>query len=174
MRNGVPLRFLFVDRVLELERDKGIIATRQITIADELFTQHFPGRPMMPASLLIEALAQAATILLEASSEFQCKAYVGYVANAKFRRPVVPGYEMRLEMKMVSGGTDGAVLTGVVKQRDKRCANIEIGMVTAPLAGFFPPGTVSYYHSLYDAWLEETHFKGFEKDPRERLQRAGP
>jgi 3-hydroxyacyl-[acyl-carrier-protein] dehydratase len=167
------VRFLFVDRVLELERDNRIVASRQITIADDLFAQHFPGRPMMPASLLIEALAQASTILLETSSEFQCKAYVGYVANAKFRRPVVPGFEMQLEMKTVNRGPDGAVLTGTVQQREHRCVNIEIGMVTAPLAEFFTKDTVTQYHALYQPWLADTRFMGFDTDPRERLQCAG-
>ena len=167
------MRFLFVDRVLELERNSRIVAVRQITLADDLFTQHFPGRPMMPASLLIEALAQTATILVETSREFQCKAYVGYVANAKFRQPVVPGFEMRLEMKMVNRGAEGAVLSGTVVQRERRCVNIEIGMVTAPLAEFFEPGHVAYYHMLYDSWLADTQFEGFDRDPRERSQRAG-
>jgi hypothetical protein len=47
-------------------------------------------------------------------------------------------------------------------------------MVTAPLAEFFEPGHVAYYHTLYDSWLADTQFKGFDNDPRERLQRAGP
>ncbi len=62
---------------------------------------------------------------------------------------------------------------GTVQQRERRCANIEIGMVMAPLSEFFLPGIAAVYHTLYDSWLEETKFIGFEKDPRQRLQRAG-
>lgn len=166
------MRFLFIDRVLELERHERIVAVRQVPFADELFAQHFPGRPMMPASLLIEALAQSATILLETSREFACKAYVGYVANAKFRRPVVPGFEMRLEQRVVCVEKDAAVLSGSVHQRGERCANIELGMVIAPLAEFFGTGNVAYYHALYDTWLADASLSGFDRDPREGLQRA--
>lgn len=166
------MRFLFVDRVLELERYTRIVAVRQIPLAEDLFMQHFPGRPMMPASLLIEALAQTATILVETSREFDCKALVGYVANSKFRQPVVPGFEMRLEMQTVSTSEDGAVLTGAVLQRGQRCVNAEIGMVIAPLGEFLGKVDVAHYHLLYDTWLENTNLSGFDRDPRSRLQRA--
>lgn len=163
------MSFLFVDRVWELERDRSIVAARQISVGEEVFREHFPGRPMMPASLLIEASAQAATILLEVSCGFTHKAFVGYVTNAKFRAPVVPGYEMRLEMNVVSADTAGAILKGRILQRDRRCANLEIGMVTSPLREFIPAEVLAHYLALYGYLLAETQFVGFEQDPRERL-----
>ncbi len=163
------MSFLFVDRVQELDRDNSIIATRQVSLAEEIFGEHFPGRPMMPASLLIEAFAQAATILLEVSSGFTNKAFVGYVSNGKFRVPVVPGHEMRLELNVVSADTTGAVLKGKIIQREKRCASVEIGMVMSPLKKFIGPPYLTYYLSLYDVWLADTRFSGFEQNPRERL-----
>ena len=166
------MRFLFVDQVLELERNQRIVATRQVSLADEIFAEHFPGRPMMPASLLIESLAQAATILLETSREFQCKAYVGFVNNAKFHKPVVPGSEIRLELTTEHLGDDGALLRGIVSQNEQRCVKAEIGMVTAPVGEFFTQETLHFYHGLYIVWLAATRFYGFAGDPREALNRV--
>ena len=95
------MRFIFVDRVVSLVRNERITALRQLTAAEEIFQQHFPGNPMLPASLIIEACAQAATMLLETSSGFESKAFVGFVEKAKFRRQVRPNDEVRLEIENI-------------------------------------------------------------------------
>lgn len=164
------MHFLFVDRVLELERDTRLVAVRQLPLADEIFTHHFPGRPMLPASLLIEALAQAATILIEASREFRFKAIPGYVENAKFRAPVVPGHEMRIEVDAERTTPEGVAVRGVVWQRDKRCVTAALGMVTAPLTDFYPPAQAPFYRALYEKWLAETACAGFDRNPLELLR----
>ncbi len=161
--------FIYVDRALTLTRSQRIVAVRQLSFGEEIFHQHFPGNPMLPASLLMEAVAQAATVLLEASDEFQRKAFVGYIEKAKFRRPVRPGHELRLELEVKQAGDDGALLRGVALQQERKCATVDIGMVKAPMGAFFKPHQLHYYLDLYRQMLAETEFEGFERHPLEAL-----
>jgi 3-hydroxyacyl-[acyl-carrier-protein] dehydratase len=97
--------FLLVDRVLELEHGKRIVAIKNVTINEPYFVGHFPHLPVMPGVLMIEALAQAAGILSfetlgrrsDASSVFY---FVG-IDGARFKRPVVPGDQLRLEVEIL-------------------------------------------------------------------------
>ncbi len=90
--------FLLVDRVLELEEGKRIVAIKNVTINEPFFNGHFPGYPVMPGVLIVEALAQAGGIVaLKALGGGKRIAYFGGIDNCKFRRPVVPGDQLRLE-----------------------------------------------------------------------------
>ncbi|MFA7666963.1 MAG: 3-hydroxyacyl-ACP dehydratase FabZ [Burkholderiaceae bacterium] len=97
--------FLLVDRVLELEKGKRIVAIKNVTINEPYFTGHFPYYPVMPGVLQIEALAQAAGILSfqtmgRVSDNGSVYYFVG-VDNARFKRPVGPGDQLRLEVEIV-------------------------------------------------------------------------
>jgi len=97
--------FLLVDRVLELEKGKRILAIKNVTINEPYFTGHFPYLPVMPGVLQIEALAQAAGILSfqtmgRVSDQGSVYYFVG-VDKARFKRPVVPGDQLRLEVEIV-------------------------------------------------------------------------
>ena len=166
------LAFLFVDRVRRLVKNEEIVACRDLLPSEEIFAHHFPGRPMMPASLLIEAAAQAATILLEVGNEFRDKAFVGYVSQAKFRRVVVPGHEMVIRMMATSVRSDGAVLRGTIEQRNQRCVSLELGMAISPLSDFYPPEHRSRYRAMYETFLDGAVLEGFDRDPLERLRDA--
>jgi len=91
--------FLLVDRVLEVDQDKRIVALKNVTINEPFFSGHFPGAPVMPGVLTIEAMAQTGAILLllEKNSDLN-KTLVYFVGidEAKFRRPIVPGDQMRI------------------------------------------------------------------------------
>jgi len=94
--------FLLVDRVLELETDKSIVAIKNVTMNEEFFLGHFPGNPIMPGVLTIEAMAQAAGILAIKSADMgQPDVYFMSIEKAKFRRPVVPGDQLRLEITAI-------------------------------------------------------------------------
>jgi 3-hydroxyacyl-[acyl-carrier-protein] dehydratase len=92
--------FLLVDRVLEESPDK-IVALKNVTVNEPFFNGHFPGHPVMPGVLVIEALAQAGAILAAKATGFDPEKQVIYfmaIDKAKFRRPVVPGDQLHLEV----------------------------------------------------------------------------
>ncbi|MFH1798158.1 MAG: 3-hydroxyacyl-ACP dehydratase FabZ [Candidatus Omnitrophota bacterium] len=90
--------FLLVDRVLDYEREKWIKAIKNVTLNEYFFQGHFPGEPIMPGVLIIEALAQTGGILalLEDGFGKEKVAYFMTINNAKFRKPVVPGDQLAL------------------------------------------------------------------------------
>lgn len=96
--------FLLVDRVVELESGKSITALKNVTINEPFFQGHFPGRPVMPGVLIVEALAQASGLLIglsDANGEAREKLfYLAKVDNARFTRPVCPGDQLRLEVRL--------------------------------------------------------------------------
>lgn len=94
--------FLMVDRILELEEDKRAVGIKNVTTNEHFFSGHFPDHPVMPAVLTVEAMAQVAGVLMLSKPENQGKlAYFMSMNNVKFRKPVVPGDQLRLEVEVV-------------------------------------------------------------------------
>jgi len=96
--------FLLIDGVEEMERWKRIVGIKNVTINEGFFQGHFPGKPIMPGVLIIEALAQAGGLLLLQEVPDRDKKLVYFVAidHARFRRPVVPGDQLRLEVNVLA------------------------------------------------------------------------
>lgn len=98
--------FLQVDRVWELVEDQYILASRSVSNSEDLFRGHFPGNPILPGVIIIEAMAQAAGILAfksMGSTANENKAYVvAAVDRARFRRPVIPGEQLMLRAEIAS------------------------------------------------------------------------
>src|SRR4030043_1685859 len=95
--------FLLVDRILELEAGKRIVGIKNVTYNEPFFPGHFPGRPIMPGVLIVEALAQTAGVLVfNTLSEGERNKLVYFLGmdNVKFRKPVVPGDQLRLELEI--------------------------------------------------------------------------
>jgi beta-hydroxyacyl-ACP dehydratase FabZ len=95
--------FLLVDRVLETEGDTRVVAIKNVTINEPFFQGHFPGHPIMPGVLIVEAMAQAGGVLLLSQLERPEEKLVYFMSldNVKFRRPVVPGDQLRLDVRVV-------------------------------------------------------------------------
>jgi len=95
--------FLLVDRVIELSVNERAVGLKNVTSNEPFFQGHFPGRPIMPGVLLLEALAQLGGILAIRSSEAQGSpvVYLTGIDKAKFRKPVIPGDQLRLEVVVV-------------------------------------------------------------------------
>ena len=95
--------FLLVDRVIELVPQQRIVAIKNVTINEPFFQGHFPGAPVMPGVLIIEALAQAGAVLLLSDIPDRASKLVYFtgIDEARFRRPVVPGDQIRLTMEVL-------------------------------------------------------------------------
>jgi UDP-3-O-[3-hydroxymyristoyl] N-acetylglucosamine deacetylase/3-hydroxyacyl-[acyl-carrier-protein] dehydratase len=95
--------FLLVDRILELERKRRVVGLKNVTINEPFFQGHFPGHPIMPGVLIVEAMAQVGGMLLIDELEQPDGKVVYFLSldNVKFRRPVVPGDQLRSEVELV-------------------------------------------------------------------------
>jgi len=96
--------FLLIDGIEEMERWKRIVGIKNVTINEHFFQGHFPGKPIMPGVLIIESMAQTGGLLLLQEVPDREKKLLYFVAidNARFRRPVVPGDRLRLEMNVLA------------------------------------------------------------------------
>lgn len=101
----IPHRYpmLLIDRVIEIEPLKRLVALKNITMNEQVFQGHFPGAPVFPGVLIVEAMAQAGAILLfrEIPNREEKLLYFTGIDEAKFRRPVVPGDQLRLEVTVL-------------------------------------------------------------------------
>jgi 3-hydroxyacyl-[acyl-carrier-protein] dehydratase len=95
--------FLLVDRVLELDPDRRIVGIKNVTVNEPFFQGHFPGRPVMPGVLILEAMAQVGGLLAFKSLGAATRpvVYLTGVDGAKFRKPVVPGDRLRFEIEVL-------------------------------------------------------------------------
>lgn len=126
--------FLLVDKIIELEPRVRIVGIKQVTANEQFFQGHFPGAPVMPGVLQIEALAQVGAIL--ALREFDDRdekiPYFSGIENAKFRRPVVPGDTLRLEVTALRTGSRIQKMHGVATVDGHVATEAVITSVIAP------------------------------------------
>ena len=94
---------LLVDRVLEVKAGERLLALKNVTVNEDFFRGHFPGNPIMPGVLIVEAMAQAAGLLVSATAAEKPPAmpYLVGVDEVKFRRPVVPGDRLQIEVRLL-------------------------------------------------------------------------
>ena len=121
--------FLLVDRVTEFEPNKRIVGIKNVTINEPFFQGHFPGHPVKPGVLVIEALAQAGGILTQLSHQSAATDKLFYLVkidNAKFSRMVVPGDRLELHVELKRTIRNMALYTGVAKVDGEQVACAEI------------------------------------------------
>jgi 3-hydroxyacyl-[acyl-carrier-protein] dehydratase len=106
--------FLMIDRIIEFERQKRVVALKNVTINEPYFQGHFPGAPIMPGVLVIEAMAQAGAVLMLSElpdRENKLAVFTG-IDNAKFRKQIVPGDQLRIEVDVLSFRTRAGRMAG--------------------------------------------------------------
>ncbi|MGD0586633.1 MAG: 3-hydroxyacyl-ACP dehydratase FabZ [Oryzomonas sp.] len=126
--------FLLVDRIEEVETGKRIVGIKNVTVNEPFFPGHFPGHPVMPGVLIIEAMAQTTAILAYVSSDDSVRSKVPYfvgIDKARFRKPVVPGDQLRLEIEAVGCKRGIWNFTGKVQVADKLVAEAELKVTFA-------------------------------------------
>ncbi len=118
--------FLFVDRVILLEKGKRATGIKNVTINDYFFRGHFPGRPVMPGVIIVEAMAQVGGVMLLAAEANRGKlAFFLSIDNVKFRKPVVPGDQLILEVEAVKIKSKTGQVRGVAKVDGKIVAEAD-------------------------------------------------
>ena len=126
----LPHRYpmLLVDRVLEIEAGKRIVAIKNVTANEQFFQGHFPGAPVMPGVLIIEAMAQCCAILfLRDLPDRDSKLFLfGGVDKARFRKPVVPGDQLRLECKLLQRRSNSVRMHGIATVDGSMVAEAEM------------------------------------------------
>lgn len=123
--------FLLVDRVLEIVPEESIVGIKNVTINEPFFQGHFPGNPIMPGVLIVEAMAQVAGILAFKSGVQGKGVLFLSIEKVKFRKPIVPGDQIRFEVKVVHRRGGVWKFSGVAKVDDKVTTEAEFtAMVT--------------------------------------------
>ena len=140
--------FLLIDRVVEIQRKQRIVAIKNVTINEPFFAGHFPTLPIMPGVLIVEAIAQAGGALLLTEVEDRNDKLIMFtgIERAKFRRPVVPGDQLRIEVelkswrarpRMIAVRMEGIVYVGAkrVAEAIVSCQLVDSGRGRASLDG---------------------------------------
>jgi 3-hydroxyacyl-[acyl-carrier-protein] dehydratase len=135
--------FLLIDGIEEMERWKRIVGIKNVTINEYYFQGHFPGKPIMPGVLIIESMAQTGGLLLlqEVADREKKLLYFVAIDDARFRRPVVPGDQLRLEMNVLAWRNGFCKLEGratvdgeLAAQATLMCKMVDLETEKAPAA----------------------------------------
>jgi len=139
IEKSIPHRypFLLIDRVLEVDPRKSAVALKNVTYNEPFFTGHFPGEPIMPGVLIIEALAQAGAVLMLHDMPNRDEKLVLFtgIDKARFRRPVVPGDQLILRVEVVNSRSNACKLRGFAEVDGQKAAEATIMSALVDRAG---------------------------------------
>ena len=134
IRELIPHRypFLLVDRVLECEPGSRLVGIKNVTAGEPFFQGHFPDFPVMPGVLVIESLAQAGTVMMLRDAPERGIPFLAGLDKVRFRRPVVPGDQLRLEIEVLQKRPGSCRLAGKAFVGEDLAAQAEIFAVLKP------------------------------------------
>jgi 3-hydroxyacyl-[acyl-carrier-protein] dehydratase len=129
--------FLLIDRVVEITRRERIVALKNVTVNEPFFQGHFPGYPIMPGVLMVEAIAQAggALLLTEIPDRDRNLMVFSGIERARFRRPVVPGDQLRIEVTVLAWRKNAVRMEGQIFVGDKRVCEATVSCRVVRRAG---------------------------------------
>jgi 3-hydroxyacyl-[acyl-carrier-protein] dehydratase len=131
------MRYLLLDRIVELAPPGRARAIKCVSLGDDVFVDHFPGHPVMPGALVIEALAQLGGVLIEATLRERGRpdlvAVLTMVDRARFRRAVTPGDRIELAVEGLTASDEGGQVRGQAEVDGKLVAEAELGFALHPL-----------------------------------------
>ena len=120
------MRWIWLDRFLEFQSGKSARAVKNLSLAEDLFADHFPGYPVMPGALMLEGLAQTGGILVGEANDFREKVVLAKVPSARFHRDVLAGEQVVYEVEMLHLRPEGAAVRGRVLVGDQVAVEAEI------------------------------------------------
>lgn len=122
---------LFIDRIIDLEIGKKVVAIKNVTVNEQFFQGHFPDAPVMPGTLIIEAMAQVSTFLFYEPDNPKKKLdfYLGIIKDARFLKPVVPADQLRIEAESVRLAEDSAYVKAGAFVKDIKACEAELVFV---------------------------------------------
>ena len=124
------MRYLLLDRITELSPPATATAVKCVSLSDDIFVDHFPGYPVLPGALIVEALAQLGGVLIEATLRERGRsdlvAMLTMIDRAKFRQTVRPGDRMLLSVRGITASEDGGQVQGRALVEDKLAAEAEL------------------------------------------------
>lgn len=130
--------FLLIDRILELEPEKRIVALKNVTINEPFFQGHFPETPIMPGVLIIEAMAQTGGLLVVESFSLEKDGSLFYFTGmdkVRFRKPVTPGDQLRLEVELLKVRSKVAKMSGTAYVEKNVAVQAELMVAIRPMDG---------------------------------------
>ena len=163
------MRYLFIDKIKSIECNKSITAIKNVSLSEDVFTDHFMGYPVMPGALQIETVAQVATALLEVSSDFSFKAILSIVEKIKFRKLIRPGDQLIVKVNIITKEKRSAQLEGEIFVNDKPVMDGRFVFSLIHADQFYPVKTKALIGSVYDFWLEGAELTGFAKTKGAKL-----
>jgi 3-hydroxyacyl-[acyl-carrier-protein] dehydratase len=148
------MRYLLLDRILTLRPPESATAIKCVSLSDDVFVDHFPGHPVMPGALLIEALAQLGGVLVEATQREKGRddlhAILTMVDRARFRQMVRPGDRVELEALGMANSEDGGKIRGVAMVDGKLAVEAELTFALMPISN---PRLIERRREVLQTWL---------------------
>jgi 3-hydroxyacyl-[acyl-carrier-protein] dehydratase len=120
------MRWIWIDKFVEFESGKRAVSVKNVTLAEEHVHDHFPGFPMMPECLMVEAMAQTAGIMVGQANDFREKVVLAKISKAVFHDFVVPGDTIRLEARIESIAPEAASTIGRITRGDQLIAEVNL------------------------------------------------
>ena len=164
------MRWIWIDKFVEFESGRRAVAVKNVTLAEEHLHDHFPGFPVMPECLMIEAMAQTAGILVGEAGSFREKVVLAKIGKAVFFDYVIPGDSLRVETRIETISPEAASTSGRITRADQLIAEIDLmfSHIDHNLAGRQFPEENFIFTGTVMSLLRDVAIRAAESGPQAR------